>query len=194
MFSNDQLKELIEGKTIGDAFPYNTKNEQEIEAHIRRLVFRIKRIPHLQCEAEWDHFGSGYASFVELFCWRKEDVAVRKVNTDRWEEERQGIIIDVCRLALAAIMGEDVRYKVFRDGEEIGGAYGSLLDAPNRLRVSEHLQPAAEQIKLALNEFHLELLEAAAINRLLPFQAKIPTLYRNPKDYLTMDALFYWED
>lgn len=34
MFSNNQLKDLIEGKVIGTTFPYDTNDEQEIEAHI----------------------------------------------------------------------------------------------------------------------------------------------------------------
>lgn len=37
MFSNEQLQGLIEGKIGGNKFPYNTNNELEIEAHIRRL-------------------------------------------------------------------------------------------------------------------------------------------------------------
>lgn len=72
MFSNEQLQDLIEGKIVGKKFPYDTINEQEIEGHIRRLFHRINRIPNLVCEAEWNHFGSGYASFVEFFVTEKK--------------------------------------------------------------------------------------------------------------------------
>lgn len=67
MFSDDQLQDAIEGKAVGDYYPYNTNNEREIEAHIRRMLYRLKRIPNLIVDAEWEHFGSGYASFVEFF-------------------------------------------------------------------------------------------------------------------------------
>lgn len=196
MFSNLQLQDLIAGKIVGNKFPYDTDNEQEIEAHIRRLFYRINRIPNLICEAEWNHFGSGYASFVEFFCYLKEDVTVVEEKYGHREEKTEGIIIDICRLAPVAIMGEDDRYKTIRieTNEEVGGGYGSLLDGPKRLYISEKFQTIAEKLKQALKEFDYELLEAERINKRLPFQAKIPTLYREPGNYLIMDAIFYWED
>lgn len=42
--------------------------------HIRQLFYQINRIPNNVCEAEWDHFCSGYALFVEFYCCQKEDV------------------------------------------------------------------------------------------------------------------------
>lgn len=196
MFSNLQLQDLITGKVVGEKFPYDTDNEQEIEAHIRRLFYRINRIPNLICEAEWNHFGSGYASFVEFFCYLKEDVTVVEEKYGRREEKMEGIIIDICRLAPVAIMGEDDRYKTIciETKEEVGGGSSSLLDGPNRLYISEKFQTIAEKLKQALKEFDYELLEGERINKRLPFQAKIPTLYREPGNYLIMDAIFYWED
>ena len=196
MFSNEQLQDLIEGKIVGNKFPYDTNNEQEIEAHIRRLFHRINRIPNLVCEAEWNHFGSGYASFVEFFCYRKEDVIVVEEKYGRREIKTDGIIIDICRLAPVAIMGEDDRYKTIRieTNEVVGGAYGSLLGGPNPLDLSEKFQTIAEKLKQALKEFDYELLEAEKINQPLSFQTKIPTIYREPREYLVMDAIFYWED
>jgi hypothetical protein len=196
MFSNQQLRDIIAGKIVGNRFPYDTDNQQEIEAHIRRLFHRINRIPNLICGAEWNHFGSGYASFVELFCYLKEDVTVVEKKHGRRVEKTEGIIIDICRLAPVVIMGEDERYKTIRidTNEEVSRAYGSLLDGPKRLFLSEKFQTNVEKLKQALKEFDYELLEAESINTLLPFLAKIPTIYREPKDYLIMDAIFYWED
>lgn len=52
----------------------------------------------------------------------------------------------------------------------------------------------AENLKQALTEFEYELLDAELVNQRLPFQTKIPTIYREPNEYLVMDAIFYWED
>lgn len=196
MFSIEQLQDLIEGKIIGNEFPYDTNNEQEIEAHIRRLFHRINRIPNVVCEAEWNHFGSGYASFVELFCYQKEDVIVVEEKYGRREIKTEGIIIDICRLAPVAIMGEDERYKTIHieTNEEIGGAYGSLLGGSNLLYLSEKFQTIAKKLEQALKEFGYELLEAKKVNQPLPFHTKIPTIYREPNGYLIIDAIFYWED
>lgn len=196
MFSNDQLRDLIKGKIIGDKFPYDTGDEKEIEDHIRRLFYRIKRNHKLVCEAEWGHFGSGYASFVEFFCYSKEQVTVLQKKNGVRKEEIHGIIIDICRLAPVAIMGEDIRYKTFliETNEIIGRGYGTLLDGQNSLTVSVEFQTAAAHLKKSLNEYNYELLHAEGLKRFLPFQEKIPTIYRAKGQYLVMDAIFYWED
>ncbi|UTR10356.1 hypothetical protein MM300_21200 [Evansella sp. LMS18] len=195
MFSNKQLKELIAGKIVGSKYPDDTKNEQEISGNIRRLFYRIKRIPGLVCEAEWDHFGSGYASFVEFFCYRKMDVSVVKEKYGMKETKTKGIIINICRHAPVAIMGEDNRYQTIRiETKEVVGGVHSSLEHPHQLVISEHLQGMAEQLERLLKEFGYELLDGEQLNQPLPFQTKIPTLYRKPEHYLIMDAIFYWED
>lgn len=196
MFSNEQLQDLIEGEIVGNQFPYEPNSEKEIEAHIRRLFYRINRIPGVICEAEWNHFGSGYASFVEFFCSRKEDVIIVTEKNGHREIEIEGIIIDICRLAPVAIMGEDDRFKTIRieTNEVVGGGYSSIISRPQGLLVREKLQDIARELKRALQEFDYELLEAEEMSRPLPFKAKIPTIYREPREYLVMDAIFYWED
>ena len=196
MFLEEQLQGLIEGKIVGAKFPYDTNNEQEIEAHIRRLFHRINRIPNVVCEAEWNHFGSGYASFVEFFIYQKEDTKVIEEKHGIQEVRTDGLIIDICRLAPVAIMGEDDRYKTIRieTNEVVSGAYGSLLGDPMQIQLSEKFQSLAEKLKQCLTEFEYELLKSEDINQPLPFKTKIQTIYRKPKEYLVADAIFYWED
>lgn len=196
MFSNEQLQDLIQGKVVGEIFPYDTHNEREIEAHIRRLFYRINRIPNLVCEADWDHFGSGYASFVEFFCYQKKDAVVVKEKYGRREVQTEGIIIDICRLAPVAIIGTDERYDTINmeTNEVVGGAHSSLLGGYQLLELDEKFQEMAEKIKKALQEFDYTVLNPEEVNEPLPFKTKIPTIYRNPGEYLILDAIFYWED
>ena len=179
----------------GSKFPYDTNNENEIEAHIRRLFHRINRIPNIICEAEWNHFGSGYASFVEFFCYRKKDVAVEEKCGMR-EIETKGIIIDICRLAPVAIMGEDDRFQKIHieTNNVVSGGHGSILDNPISLLSGSEFQEAVGELEQALKEFNYELLTAEEMSQPLPFQANIPTIYREPREYRVMDAIFYWED
>ena len=194
MFTDEQLRNLIAGKMIGDSYPYDTNDDNEVEAHIRRLFYRLNRIPGIICEAEWDHFGSGYASFVEFFCYREKD---KHHTENKWtrEEKTDGLLLYISRLAPVAIMGEDTRYKTFRieTGDEIGGAYGSLT-SPSQLRISQKFLPISQKITEVLTEFGYELLREEMVNMPLPFQAKIPTIYSEPRDYVLMHAIFYWED
>lgn len=196
MFSNEQLQTIIDGKSVGDQFPYNTNNEQEIEAHIRRLFHRVERIPNLIVEAEWDNFGSGYASFVEFFCYQKENVVVVDEKNGERELEVDGIIIDICRLAPVVIIGEDKRFKTIdiATNEEIAGVHGSLLDGLQRLNLSRKFQGLDRLLKQALEEFGYEKLDEDIMKQPLPFKAKISTTYTESQAYKVMDALFYWED
>ena len=194
MFTEEQLRDLIAGRMIGHAYPYDTNDDGEVEAHIRRLFYRINRIPGIICEAEWDHFGSGYASFVEFYCYKEEDQIVTK---NKWTREvrTEGLLIYISRLAPVAIMGEDARYKTLRNekGEVTGGVFGSLTK-PSDLRIGEGFLSIAEKITEAIEEFDYELLKENMINMPLPFQVKIPTIYSEPRDYTIMHAIFYWED
>lgn len=196
MFSNEQLKKLIEGQCVGKHYPYNTNNEDEIEGHIRRLFYRLKRIPNLIVEAEWSHFGSGYASFVEFFCYRKEDVVTEDDSYGFRHFEIRGLIVDISRLAPVAIMGEDERNRTIRveTNEFRNGAWSNLIGGSPTLEVDEKYQEMAKAIQQALAEFDIQLLDKVYLNQPLPFKANIPTIYRESKDYLIMDAIFYWED
>lgn len=196
MFSNNQLKELIEGKVIGTTFPYDTNDAQEIEAHIRRLFYRIKRMPNIICEVEWDHFGSGYASFVEFFCYEKEGIIVEENRYDIQDHRIEGVLINISRLAPVAIMGEDDRTKRMRIAtkEIIGGSYGSILGRQKLHPIDQKFYPIVKKLAEALEEFDYTLLSIDDMNQPLPFSAKIATLYRTPKEYLIADAIFYWED
>lgn len=196
MFSDEQLQAMIDGKIVGEKFPYDTNDGREIEAHIRRLFHRINRIPNVVCEAEWDHFGSGYASFVEFFCYQKEDLIVLDEKHGHREIKMHGLIVDICRLAPVAIMGDDERYKTIHieSNEYRGGAYGSLLGGAKLIGVSKRFQTFGEQLKQVLEEFDFEVVEPEEMNQLLSFKTKIPTIYRESRDYTVADAVFYWED
>lgn len=196
MFSHEQLRDLIRGEFVGNKFPYDTNNEQEVEAHIRRLFYRINRIPNLICEAEWNHFGSGYASFIEFFCYRKEDVRVIEEKYGMREIEIAGMLMDVSRLAPVVILGEGERYQKIRieTGEIVSGASSSLPDYPKLSEVNQQYQSIEWQLKKAFEEFGYARLSPEKMNQPLPFKAQIPTNYREPREYLVMDAIFYWED
>src|SRR5690625_55724 len=116
MYSNEQLQAVIKGEIIGKSYPYDTHNVEEIETYIKQLYYRIKRIPNIICEAEFDHYGSGYASFVKFFCYRKEDVLVVKDKEEHGvlEYEKTGVLLNVSRLAPVFIYGEDERSETVR--------------------------------------------------------------------------------
>ena len=190
------MHRLIDGEIIGDHFPYDTREEKEIVAHMNRLFHRINRIPGIVCEAEWDHFGSGYASFVEFFCYRKEDYVLLDEENGMREIGVRGILLDISRLTSVAIMGEEERHRTIclETNKEVKSSQGSILDSPHSLLVSPEFATLATELQKALQEFNYQLVESNEMSEPLSFQTKIPTIYRNERQYLVMDAIFYWED
>ncbi len=198
MYTHEQLQDFIDGKIIGESYPYNTKNEEEIEAYIKHLYYRIQRIPNIICEAEFDHYGSGYASFVEFFCYRKEDIVVIKDQEQYGilAYEKTGVLLNVSRLAPVFIYGEGERSQTVRaeTNEEITGASCDLPGQTNIFSVHEKFDGLTYQLFKALKEFGYESLDEKYANEPLPFQANIPTFYRRKNEYRKLDAIFYWED
>lgn len=198
IYTHEELQTLIKGEIIGDTFPYDKKNESEIESYLKQLYYRIKRIPNLICQAEFDHFGSGYASFVEFFCYRKEDVRLIK-DKEKYgilEYETSGILLNVCRLAPVFIYGEDERYERVKveSNEVIAAGYSPLPGQTDIFKTHEKFDGMMYELLQVLQEFNYEELDKDYANKALPFRTKIPTLYREAYEYRVLDALFYWED
>jgi len=51
-----------------------------------------------------------------------------------------------------------------------------------------------DELLQVLKEFKCEPQAKTYANQVLPFEATIPTIYREPHEYRVLDALFYWED
>lgn len=198
MYTNEQWARFIQGETFGDTYPYDTGDKQQIEMHLLRLYRQLQRIPSLCCEAEFSHFGSGYASFVEFFCYRKQDIILHKEKEKYGIRQvvKTGLLLNVSRLAPLFIYGEDERYETVKlaTNEIISGGYSSLPGQNNINCVRDELVPLLTKVTPHLEKFGYQLLEQRQAVAPLPLQTKIPTLYREAGQYRKLDALFYWED
>lgn len=108
-FTSEQLQLMIEGKAVGDSFPYKNGNEEDIENYLKRLYSKLNQSDRLVCDGEFDHYGSGSASFVEFFCLKKDGSSILS-KTEMDEdcvriEGLEGISLYVSRLAPVAVLG-----------------------------------------------------------------------------------------
>lgn len=105
-------------------------------------------------------------------------------------------MIDVSRLAPVYIIGEGTRWERVKlaTNEVIAGGYSSLPDHAKHSKVSKKFDSLVDELQQALAAFCYEKLTENEMNQPLPFQAKIPTIYREPHEYMVLDAIFYWED
>ncbi|WNS78221.1 hypothetical protein RRU94_07100 [Domibacillus sp. DTU_2020_1001157_1_SI_ALB_TIR_016] len=61
---NEQLFSIINGEPVGNSFPYEKGCGEEIEDYIKKLLFKLNESEQLECDGEFGHYGSGYASFI----------------------------------------------------------------------------------------------------------------------------------
>lgn len=130
-------------------------------------------------------YGSGYASYVYLFCYKKDGSSTTQKDSVYYTK---GISIYICRLAPVAVFGEDERTKHSR-----GGSYGFLRPDLIGSTPKGVWQAIVETLQRNLGSYNISMLGKDYVSRELPFKANIPTIL-NEGTFKIFDAFFYWED
>ena len=187
VFSDEQLKRIIETKPIGDFYPYNMDeyDHEVINDYISKVVGSFASIRSLQYEAIFDSYGSGYASYVDVFCWKKDGSSSEEREGILWIE---GIRIYICRLAPVAVIGRGQMTK-----HATGGSRDYIESTTVNVFPSGDWEQEIKDIRALLKSYWFNLLEPTYLNQPLPFEAKIRTILAD-KPFKVFDALFYWED
>ena len=194
VFTDEQLQSLINGKMVGERYPYDTNDEQAVLNYLKRVQADFDRMPNIQCEPDRLHFGSGYASYVEWFIYRKDEVSEREENGLR-NVEKEGLMVDISLLSPVILIGTGFKSDSIHieTGEKVSGAKSFFSDVVN-LEIPEKYTELISIIERTFMKYHYTILRKEDVIPRLPFQADIPTLHREPHQYLIWDAIFYWED
>lgn len=202
LFTNEQLQTMISKEPIGETYPYNTKDKNQIEKYIQDLLYTLNRSKSFKCEAIFDHYGSGYASYVDFFCYKRDGSS--KLSEKYIEKDSltsiliEGLVIYISRLAPVAIIGKDERYKYIIDNDKIKDEFfgamsmirkpEKVLDEPPHFMVNEFIE-----IKHILNHEGYTILNKQYLSQNLSFKTKIST-FTDPMQYKVFDSIFYWMD
>jgi hypothetical protein len=92
---------FVELRPVGTSWPYDRGSEEDIETHLRDIVASLQRSPRLVIDAHRDHYGSGYASYVHLFCSKRDGESSGR----REGVQVPGIDLYLGRLAPLAVYG-----------------------------------------------------------------------------------------
>ena len=183
-FSAGEVERLIQGRPIGEPLPFDPANDGAIRLFYERLVRQIEREQGLRSRVEWNHYGSGYASFVEAWFYPADD----RARLPGCEEGHVGLVVLLSRLSRYFVLGQD---------EKRWSADGGSGGLPNFSMVDEVTHPAV----LPLVGPVTALLTAAGLQRLrrqdlaatLPETLQVPTILTD-LPFRQFDALFHWED
>ena len=182
--------------SLGDQWPYHGGSELDIEAHLHLVVAHLSDSSLVFIEADFSSFGSGYASFVEIFCSKKDGSSHRpflgsgeKVSGEKVSGEKvSGINFYVSRLAPVAAYGAGERTRHARGGSSTFLEYDNLGTTP-----PGDWKAVLDEVSAKLESDGFQIAGSKLLNRFLPFDAKIET---NLGDYphRIFDLLFHWWD
>lgn len=182
-FSKQEIQEIINGNPVGVEWPWMGGSAEDIEQHLRGVVAELDAIDGISLDADFDSYGSGYASYVHVFCFLDGQEATYERDGRTWTD---GLAIYLNRLAPVAAWGPETRSQ-FERGWSHGFLESSMVDQFPEGQLESH----ADQITAILQQAGLELLTTAEATEPLPFSVDIRTNFDNRTLF---DALFYWED
>ena len=193
MFTNEQLQAMIRREKVSEQYPYSEQDDEVLIDYLKPLLAEMKRAK-IRYTMESSHFGSGYASYIQLFCYTDDFVTVTVEDGER-EEDRRGLFVLVSRLApVIAIVNDAWQYVRFDEaGEETGGG-GTMVDHPKDLDIEPRFESLSNELVRLFMKYHFTVVQKDDVDKPLPFDAHIPTLSRSKGSYLVWDAVFYWED
>ncbi|MEG0471632.1 MAG: hypothetical protein RR588_04785 [Solibacillus sp.] len=192
MFSIEELKSLIAGEMIGAIYPYSSRNELEVEHYLKRIAAELKR-EKIQIIEEPAHFGSGYASYFEWCCYEEEHITVNEDEHTR-TVEIEGLVVAISRLAPVVLIGRMKRWDTYiLDGKSLNGGR-TFFSQPSDLHIEPTFRPLVQRLERLFMKYQYTILRKEDVSCSLPFQADIPTILREKREYLVWDAIFYWED
>jgi hypothetical protein len=183
LLNDDELKLVISGAAVGDRWPYKGGSETDIDRHLRRAVETLQRDSQLECEADFDHYGSGYASYVDVFCRMLAEPATSNATAEAVSVDGLGVYLS--RLTPFAIYGRVQRSALS------GGSFMSHIGLDHLYSVPPNWEGEAAKVRQILEEQGFEFPSREELVKPLGFDADIPTVFDDRHVY---GALFYWED
>lgn len=192
MFTNEQLQAMIRREIISDQYPYSENDDDVLLNYLKPLLAELSRAK-IRYTMESNHFGSGYASYIQLLCYTDDFVTV--TQNGRFQiEKRQGLHVLISRLAPVIAICDGWEMIEFDETGAENSRGETMVDHPNELHITQHLESLRNDLIRLFMKYHFTIVQKEDVDKPLPFDAHIPTLSRSRGQYLVWDAVFYWED
>lgn len=187
MFSPQQIDSLLQQHAITDEQPWSSNDPLAVEAFYKAVCAELTRRTGTSSKIEWNHYGSGYASYIDVWIYKPTtDFSVAFPGNHG--EAYEGLCILLSRLS---------PYFVFLQGakswaESGGSSYMPTYDAVDRLTNPSviALETIAQEV---LTSFGLLRVFKDDLMSPISSSIRVPTnLSDGP--FIEFDALYYWED
>jgi hypothetical protein len=187
LLTSIEVERLLQGKSISDREPWAAECLGQVDDYLRRVCDEISESTGAASKVEWDHYGSGYASFVDAWFYKDTpDFDVREPM--RHGHEHTGLVVLLSRLS---------PFVVFMEGERRWHGHGASSYLPALEAVDQLETPAvatlALQVELVLQRHGLVRAKKSRLDSALDPGLRVPTILTDGP-FTQFDALFYWED
>jgi hypothetical protein len=181
--ANDEIRGLIRGEELM-RFPPVRRPTSELESFYTSLVKQITHLAGCADKTEWNHYGSGYASFVDAWFYLPDG----RARGDLAGEGHYGIYVLLSRLSCFYVVGQGQK-----TWQRNGGS--SYLPDLKSVDSVEHavLLPLERQIDAFLSASDLKRLHRPDLELRIQGEHKAPTILSDAP-FTQFDALFFWED
>lgn len=184
--------DVLTGAFTTETYPWSTGREDTIESGIVALLKQLAARKRLETQISANHYGSGYASYID--CWLYRDTPEFRVSRygDGWTAF-DGLVVLISRHAPLFALGSGGKaWRPRGSSGAVGASYQLHLEDLDRFprdAVRELIDPVSEFFESAgLARARREELEP-----LLDADVDIPTVLGG-RPYRIFDALFHWED
>ena len=183
MLTETQIDLLLRQKSISDEWPWRTNDQRQIDKHIRSIVAEACRKLQLEEKAVYDHYGSGYASYVDCWLYRPD----KEFGVGAGDDYK-GLVVLLSRLSPYCVIGQGQK-----SWHKTGGAsYLPIFDFVDGIEHAAVLALVPRVTKI-LTSHGLKRLHKSDLEESLRKGLRVPTVLAERK-FRQFDALFYWED
>jgi hypothetical protein len=193
-FTETYLRNLIAEKVQGDFEPFQNGNIQEVEAHIKIMLGRLRDNKNIKIEADFDAYGSGFASYINVKITKRDrsDTVFSK-NGEVEIEDKNGLILYISNLSPFWYFGGENWTENYLKGIFQGGTM-PFLRPENREKYDKKLwQDDVNHIINLFDEYRYRLLTETELEPYINFKTEIASIMAD-KPYQIFDCFFYWED
>ena len=193
-FSEDYLRRMVRAEVTGDFPPFTLGSITKVENYIRKLVARLATSPTLVVEADFNSYGSGFASYVEVRISKRDGSdRITRAQGQRITHDYKGLVLYISRLTPYWFYGGSEWAKTYEEGRCTGSGF-TFLTPESPASIDQTLWQHDRQLVEALvQEFRYSLLTPTELRQPAPADLAIATILAD-KPYSVFDCFFYWED
>lgn len=185
MFNESESEKLLRAESISDQHPWMTNDERQIDSFYRKVIGRLEIDQNLKSRIEWDHYGSGYASYIDAWFYQDSD------------EFRELAPLGECFVGVAVLFSRLSPFYVLGQGSKAwseggGSSYLPCMDFVDVFDL-DCTRKLSKTIESFLEKQDLSRVKRVDLENPLSPDYRVPTILSD-SPWTEFDALFHWED